>query len=187
MRTFKPCMVALSGLPLHGKTEVANHIAQHTNFVVQDVDEFRRKHFPAESGLVLQEVEEIDIMIQSFRFMMESVGYLTERSTPVILPSTFSRRVFKDELLRFMMNHRDIPARIFRLDVHSESVISARLAKRLAEGTASNVKTMERYRWSKTIVEPWPDGVKVTPVFAGGPVETVAKLVLAQLTDLIQQ
>src|SRR3989344_5462351 len=155
MRMFKPCVAALSGLPLHGKSEVATYMAKHSNFAKRDVDDFRRSYFAAQSGVVLPEVEEIDIMVRSFRFMIDSVGKLIRMSQSVVLPSTFSRRVFKDTLLEFVSVHPEVSVRVFRFDV-------------------SSLK----------IVEPWPEGVSVIPVNAEGPIELVANSIFAHFRDL---
>ncbi len=184
MRVFKPCVAAISGLPLHGKTDVAFYMAKHANFALRDVDDFRREHFPAQSGIALPEAEEIDVMVRSFRYMMDSVGRALANSQPVVLPSTFSRRVFKDALLRFVGENPDTPSRIFRLEIDSEDIVRAHLAKRLRDGTNSNVKSMERYHWSKTIVEPWPDDTSVIPINAERSVEEVANDVFTRLRDL---
>ncbi|OGC87486.1 hypothetical protein A3C20_02460 [Candidatus Kaiserbacteria bacterium RIFCSPHIGHO2_02_FULL_55_25] len=181
---FKPCVAALSGLPLHGKSEVATYMAKHSNFAKRDVDDFRRSYFAAQSGVVLPEVEEIDIMVRSFRFMMDSVGKLIRMSQSVVLPSTFSRRVFKDTLLEFVSVHPEVSVRVFRFDVSSLNIVEARLKKRLEDGTNSNVRSMERYHYSKTIVEPWPEGVSVIPVNAEGPIELVANSIFAHFRDL---
>ena len=69
---------------------------------------------------------------------------------PVILSCTFSSIEKKRPLLRAKetLESEGIPVMIFYLQV-SEAEIMRRLERRNAEGSASNIRTLEDYRWAR--------------------------------------
>jgi hypothetical protein len=146
---FKPCIVVLSGPPLHGKSTIARELHRVSNFVFLDVDGMKEEYPQASTE--------------------ERYGLMTEHAdrylpdTPVVFAATFSKGVFKAPLKALIERYPAIPSLIFSLAVPSRDEIASRIQTRLAAGDPLlSIKTVEKYDWALTLVEPWWEGV--TPI-----------------------
>jgi len=181
---FKPSLVVLSGPPLHGKSTVGECLAALSNLVHIDVDMVRRQHFPGKTGMLLPKDEEISVMCRTYEYALAEVARLIAAGTPVVLSGTCSRAKFKNLVVRFMVGHSNVPARIFRLDIGSFDVIRERIASRATADTPSPIKTEEQYRWALGIVEPWLGNLQPTIIDAEQSVESITEDVLNNLSNL---
>lgn len=102
-RIFTPCIVVISGAPLHGKSTVGTQLAAESNLRMIDVDyitwpngdkmeaELRYQHIIAQARSVLKKGE------------------------PVLLVGTFSKTIFKEPLRALMRDFKNVQRHIFRM------------------------------------------------------------------------
>ena len=186
MKLYVPCVVALTGPSLHGKSSAAERIRDDSNFVIRDCDEVRKQLYPQFSGVLLPPEQGLPLMDRVYRAMMKDVEMLIEFGNPVVVSSAFARAVLKDMLIKWAHEHPQIPVRVFRLEVTSREVIRERLEERGRRGTLSDIKTEEDYDWLRSIEAPWPANFPVTLVNAEQSIEAVVAEVLNHLRDLGQ-
>ena len=185
-KPYAPCVVALTGPSLHGKSSAAERIRDESNFVIRDCDEVRKQLYPKFSGVLLPQEQGLPLMDRVYRAMMKDVEMLIEFGNPVVVSSAFARAVLKDMLIKWAHEHPQIPVRVFRLEVTSREVIRERLEERGRRGTLSDIKTEEDYDWLRSIEAPWPANFPVTLVNAEQSIEAVVAEVLNHLRDLGQ-
>ena len=152
IKNFRPSLVALAGPPLHGKTRLASEIASWSNFLHLDVDDFRNIIDPENinRGGTLPRDEEVRLSNEAAELLCIAGTMRAIAGKPVILSCTFSSIEKKRPLLRAKetLESEGIPVMIFYLQV-SEAEIMRRLERRNAEGSASNIRTLEDYRWAR--------------------------------------
>ena len=184
MKLYVPCVVALTGPSLHGKSFAAERIRDDSNFVIRDCDEVRKQLYPQFSGVLLPPEQGLPLMDGVYRAMMKNVEMLTEFGSPVVISSAFARAVLKEMLIRWAHKHPQIPVRVFRLEVTSREVIRERLEDRVRRGTLSDIKTEADYDWLRSIEAPWPANFPVTHVNGEQSIEVVVNEIRGHLRDL---
>lgn len=156
VQTFMTCVIVLSGLPLTGKTTLAEQLAATSNLCVVDVDYVReeidegRKH--DSSAQMLPPEEEKAIMTRAYQLACQKALELVENYKPVIIAGTFSREEFKKSLqdLKETLDKKDIPLKAFLLTA-SEDQIAKRIEKRRQQGSVSNIDSLDRFTWAKSL------------------------------------
>ena len=186
MKLYVPCVVALTGPSLHGKSSAAERIRNDSNFVIRDCDEVRKQLCPQFSGVLLPPEQGLPLMDGVYRAMMKNVEMLTEFGSPVVVSAAFARLMLKDMLIKWTHEHPQIPVRVFRLEVTSREVMRERLKERERRGTLSDIKTQKDYDWLRSIEAPWPANFPVTLVNAEQSIEAVVAEILNHLHDMGQ-
>lgn len=191
---YIPCVVVLSGPPLHGKTAAAAELTRRSNFQHFDLDLIKAEILVAQAKA---RGEEYDFSKGTTPDVLAGIyGETVDRGRkalifehPVILSGTFSKSEFKTPLLAFMsecVRHNPPAAvRIFRLNVSSFDVIARRIDQRNIEGHPSSIKSREKYERSLTLVSPWPDGVEVIDIDAEPPLDQVVADIESKIADLV--
>ncbi len=155
-------VIAIASPPLHGKTTLARAIQGIVpGSRVLDVDEIRREIHQQKSGDLLSPEEEKSVMVRAYEEMCSRASHVTKEDRLTILPATFSRAEFKEPLHSLVLRP-ELSVRIFYIQVASFDVIKERIHQRAKEGSASNIKTEEQYRWALTLPAPWWNGAEVT-------------------------
>jgi predicted kinase len=175
-------IVVIASPPLHGKTRLAREIQSlvPTSKII-DVDEIRREMFPNSIGIVLPEQEEKTVMVRCYHEMCTRAVSCFREGALVLLPATFSRKEFKDELQAIAILP-DVFLKIFYLQVSSFETIKTRIEQRVREGSASNIKTEEQYKWALTLPAPWWNGTEITMLDGTLMPEFLARTVLSKIS-----
>jgi predicted kinase len=152
---LRPCIVVLSGLPLSGKSFLAEKLLEVTNLCHMDVDTVRNTIDESRGdGLVtmLEPDRELEVMIKSYEQMCKRTEELIQQNLPVLISGTFSRNEFKQPLERLVIsaNNKNIPVKLFLLTL-SDREAQKRIEKRKVEGSLSNIDSLEKYNWAKKI------------------------------------
>jgi len=153
---LRPCVVVLSGTPLSGKTYLANELQKCLDIKVIDVDSVRHEidETRRQDGQVkmLEPEQEKAIMIKSYTEMCRQAEEDALSGSPVLITGTFSRAEFKKPLeeLAKSLEKNNIPLRTFLLSITDEEALK-RIEKRKAEGSLSNIDSVEKFQWSKSI------------------------------------
>lgn len=146
---FRPCIVALAGPPLSGKTTIGTELSRRTNLTLFDVDQ---------SGIDLEGLLEPGIkhpFVNSMRMAVKYTynhylaGLHLAEGKPVIVTATYShhtyeyllREILTDTYQRLYQSPESL-LRIFLLDAPVES-LSLRIAERTDKGSVSDVNTLE--------------------------------------------
>ena len=142
--SFSASIVVFAGLPLVGKTTLAQALAQHSNFVPLDVEDARYPlgipRYP-QRGTPEEEKETMALAyIRNHKWAQKLLGL----NTPVVLSATYSRPEYHDQLLALEHTTKK-PLVVFQLEA-PETVIEQRLKERQRNGSASNIQTYEQYR-----------------------------------------
>lgn len=145
---FNPCIVALAGAPLSGKTTLGKELAGRTNFLFLDIDEQGKKLDPMLSTLPGP--------LANTGRMMAKYGYLNSLAAngltegrPVLLAATFSHDSYVNylralaDLDRRLNQSQESALRFFVLDTPEESLPS-RIEERVKKGSDSDVVTLDR-------------------------------------------
>lgn len=184
---FKPSVTVLSGLPLTGRTTLAERLAAVSNLEIIDVDVIRgetdktRKQNPSVRWLPPK--QEKAIMKKAYAILCQRAKERVCAGAAVLLTATFSREEFKRPLEKFYysLQENNIAFKAFLLTAEDRE-IEKRIEQRRLEGSVSNVDTLEKYQWSKTIFKPI-NFVSLTEVDTAN--STIVNKVLADLTDLL--
>lgn len=150
---LKPCLVVLAGLPLSGKSFLADRLVKQTNLSHIDVDSIRNvldesRKLNGEIKMLNPE-KEFEIMVKSYEEMFKYAHELIALR-PVLLTGTFSRPEFKQPL-KILINNLEqkfIPYKIFHLSISDEEALS-RIIQRQKEASLSNIDSPEKYLWAK--------------------------------------
>ncbi|EKE14931.1 MAG: hypothetical protein ACD_12C00241G0001 [uncultured bacterium] len=157
--SFKSSAIVFSGLPLTGKTTLAKRLAVVSNLEVIDVDVVReeidetRKQSP--SSKWLSSKQEKAIMKKAYAILCQRARERIFKGAAILLTATFSREEFKKPLkeLYSFLQENNIPFKAFLLTAADEK-IEKRIEQRRLKGSVSNVSTLEKYQWAKTIFKP---------------------------------
>lgn len=153
---LKPCVVVLSGMPLMGKSTLADRLVRETNFVNVDVDEVRQFLFPNPKRVLFPPEVETPVMVSSYTYAVAKVKWMVERlDTPIVLTGTFSRLEFKRPLMKEYFDGcgMNFPFRFFLIAAPDEE-IERRIEERRRKGSPSNIDTMEKFLWAKGFFKP---------------------------------
>ncbi len=174
---YEPFILAIIGLPLHGKTTLATELARNSNLMLLDVDEARATLFPERIvGQTMPSDEERFVMLTSYQSMHERARDAILGGQPVVIAGAYTRRIYH-EMLYDLQKVVGVPLMVVLLEC-SEDQIRARLQKRSQEKTLSNIKTFEQYLGIKERYERMQGAVVLD---SGQPIETVA----VDLTNLL--
>jgi|WetSurSiteA1Bulk_404760.scaffolds.fasta_scaffold00510_8 predicted kinase len=152
--SLKTCLIVLSGLPLSGKSLVADKLVNSTNLELVDVDEVRNRidKTRGAKGLIrlLESDKEKEIMINSYTLMCRQAAEKIGQGIPIVITGTFSREEFKKPLtvLVRQIKSAQIPLKIFLL-IATDEEVERRIEKRREGGGLSNIDTLEKYKWAK--------------------------------------
>lgn len=151
---LKPCLIVLSGVPLSGKSFLAQRLASVTNaehldidVVRNEIDESRKQDSEVR---MLNMEEEREVMVRSYADLCARAESQVVMGMPVIITGTFSRNEFKEPLRLLTQNlgTLHIPIKAFLLHVPDEEVVK-RIEKRKLQGSFSNIDSLEKYNWAK--------------------------------------
>jgi predicted kinase len=163
---FKPCVVVLSGLPLTGKSTLAERMVGieegvRSNFVILDVDDIRKDIDPTRRAInqdtgetiilppiLLPDEQEFSIMNLVYGAVCFEAARLSLEGKPVAIAGAFARPEIKKPLmdLEKILAQAAIPFRIFELEA-SEEELRARIEQRKLQGTSSNIDSWEKLEW----------------------------------------
>lgn len=152
---LRPCVIVLSGMPLSGKTHLAKKLDDSFNFQILDVDVIRNRIDESRRNgqtRMLEPEKEKAVMIKSYEEMCKQAENLVGTGAAVLMTGTFSRAEFKLPLeqLAGRLKERKISLRVFLLTVSDKEALR-RIEKRKKEGSFSNIDTLEKYQWAKSI------------------------------------
>lgn len=189
---FKPCIVALAGAPLSGKTTLGNELSRRTNLHFFDIDDIRSR-FPAQ--LYPNPEEERDFFRNPVRrytaiAVAQAYAYylaaeVLEKGKPVLLAATYSHRSYANPLREFAdlyrrVNHPDESVlRIFVLEVPVES-LPQRVEDRIRSRIDTTVNTLEHAMDLRRRFMPI-EGGNIVHINTGLPLEKNVAQVLAEL------
>lgn len=189
-----PCLIVVSGPPLHGKTTVEKSIRESTNVWGVGPDELRHFAFPRLEGLRKPE-DENRIMEFAYEVAVRAAEINLACSTPVptILAAPFSREGFKKPLREFWERNQvsaaPVPIHIFRMwfsetvSVEEQDlIIRNRIQGRKDAGDPAVIDTIEKYRWALTLQTPWWEGSGVIDVDASASPEAIQQMILGYIT-----
>lgn len=151
---LRPSAVILSGVPLSGKTYLAERLIDYSNLQAIDVDTVRNEidEIRKKDGKIrlLDQEKELEVMVKSYTEMCRRVEETVNSGMPALATGTFSRPEFKQPLEQLVnsLKERNIPFKIFLLTAPDEEV-SKRIDKRKVEGSLSNIDSLEKYQWAK--------------------------------------
>ena len=150
---FGPCIVVLTGVPLSGKTHLARALEEQSNLIALDVDAIRNEideSRRANSDVrMLEPEQEKAIMVRSYAELCRRAEQAAISGSSMLITGTFSRAEFKPELERIVKSGK-VVIKIFLLTVSDEEAI-LRIEKRKTEGSLSNIDSLEKYQWAKSI------------------------------------
>lgn len=155
MKTYKPCIVVLSGIPLVGKTTLGKVLSEHSNLVFCDV-ETARKQVEA-SGAWLREEKEKEIMLAAYKLNHQWVKKRIEEGVPVLITATYSRPIYH-EMLRVLQKETNVPLKVFLLTCLPE-LLRQRVSER-TEDNPSNLRTVEQLQTVLDRYVPYPEITK---------------------------
>lgn len=151
---LRPCVVVLSGVPLSGKTHLAKELERLSNLQTIDVDSVRNEidETRKQDGKIrlLEPEKEREVMIKSYSMICERAEDMAVSGSAALATGTFSRSEFKQPLEELMtrLEEQSIPFKCFVLSVPNEEA-QKRVEKRKAEGSISNIDSLEKYQWAK--------------------------------------
>lgn len=125
---LRPCLVVLSGVPLTGKTVLAEKLAILSNLKIVDVDAVRseidetRKNGKA---TMLEPEKEKDIMVKSYAKMCRQAEEIINQGSPALVAGTFSRSEFKRPLekLADILRKKNVPLKVFLLTISDKEAL----------------------------------------------------------------
>jgi predicted kinase len=152
---LNPCLIILSGMPLTGKDYVAHKLQKlFSNLLHIDVDQIRKLYdFSSQSEKLNLEYEK-DVMIQSYKTLCNKAEDTINNKFPVVITGTFSRSEFKKPLKNLLKkaNEIDTSIKCFLLKA-TDNQVKRRINKRIKERSFSNIDSIEKYNWAKTLFE----------------------------------
>lgn len=153
---LRPCLIVLSGIPLTGKTVLAEKLVSISNLEMIDVDVVRNKvdESRKKDGKIrmLEPEEEKQIMIKSYTKMCQRAERTINGGIPAIITGTFSRIEFKQPLEQLVgaLKKKGIPIKVLLTTAPDEEILK-RIEKRKENGSFSNIDSLEKYHWAKGI------------------------------------
>lgn len=163
---FRPCLIVLSGVPLTGKTVLAEKLVNSSNLQMLDVDTVRDEIDESRRNdlriRMLKPEQEKAVMIKAYTEMCQRAENFVSEGIPVVISGTFSRSEFKQplEYLINILRRKGIPLKIFLLTVSDEEALK-RIGNRKKDDSPpnSNIDSFEKYQWAKGIFS----RIKFTP------------------------
>ncbi len=134
-------IIALTGLPLTGKTTLGERLVQKTDALFFDVDRARQELKRGNDWLGSD--REREIMLEAYQFNHEKAEAALKTGRAVILAATYSRPTYH-EMLERLSSDEHVPLDVFLLALPQEEA-EIRIAKRVAEGSDSNIRSLEGY------------------------------------------
>lgn len=156
---LRPSVIVLSGVPLSGKTTLAERLIGSSNLQMLDVDAIRheidetRKKDP--QVRLLEPGKEHEAITNAYIEMCKRAENLVQQGVPVLVVGTFSKEQFKKPLEHLFSNcsGKSIHFRVFLLTVPDEEV-EKRIDRRKADGSFSNIDSLDKYQWAKGFFKP---------------------------------
>lgn len=151
---LRPSITVLSGVPLSGKTYLAEKLMVYSNIQTIDVDTVRNEidETRKKDGQIrlLEPDKELEVMINSYAEMCKQAEEMVNSGIPALMTGTFSRAEFKQPLEQLIdrLKKENIPFKIFLLTAPDEE-IEKRIKKRQEGGSLSNIDSLEKYLWAK--------------------------------------
>lgn len=188
MSQGNPALILIAGPPLHGKTTVADAVKSlRPDIEGLDVDVVKEEIYPKakidEKGLTTR--ERLERTARAYDEMIQRADALIAQGKTVLCSGTFSKNRFRDALVKLLGEKPNLPHRIFYLAVEDLRAIEERLAERQRTGHLSSITTMEKYRWALSLVEPWPNTVRLVSIRTDNltPLQTT-EFVMNQIAEL---
>lgn len=190
---FKPCIVALAGPPLSGKTTLGGKLSEMTNLYFFDMDNVRRC-FPVqlypdpdkERDFFRNPVRRYAAILTAHAYAYYLASEVLENGEPVLLAATYSHPSYLNPLREFADLYRRVnqPAesalRIFVLEAPEESLAS-RVDQRVSLRDETTVNTVEHATDLRRRFGPI-EGEDVCHVNTGLSIEENIDQILAALT-----
>jgi predicted kinase len=151
-------LIAISGLPLSGKTSLGQALAEKTDAVFLDVDEARQEIFGGNQWLGPK--KEGQIMLEAYACNHERANQALRDGKATIIAATYSRPAYHEMLKQLALRER-APLSILFLEKLSRDAVSERMIKRIQEGGRSNIISMESYNELKARYQPPTENVIV--------------------------
>ncbi len=135
---------------------MAKDLASRFNILHLDVDAVRLEILQLQNGIsevkMLKPGSELDIMARAYTELCQRAEDLVIQGKPIIISGTFSRAEFKVPLKRLTENlvKNNIPVKVFLITVPEIEVLQ-RIEKRKLGGDLSNIDSLERFTWAKSI------------------------------------
>ncbi len=151
---LKPCLIVLSGVPLSGKSFLAQRLVRDFNLEHLDIDVVRDEIDESRTEdseiRMLDESSEREIMIRSYAELCARAEASVVSGSPMVITGTFSRNEFKEPLRVLVKNLKElnIPLKTFLLNVPGQEVLK-RIEERRLQGSFSNIDSLEKYEWAK--------------------------------------
>jgi len=140
-----PCIIALVGLPLTGKSTLGRALEKSSNALLCDVDVSRKAlHLEGDKDNIRgSEAYEKQAMLNAYILNHKKAKEALEKNIPVILTATYSRPVYH-EMLKKLSEETHTPLIVFLLE-STDKKAKVRVEKRAAEGSNSNLQSFTDY------------------------------------------
>lgn len=178
---FRKCVVAITGVPLSGKTTLADILGDNSNLSVFDVDEIRAKIF-GRFGLLSREIEKLQ-MKQAYLKNNELAELALKKGNPVLLVATYSSKESHDALIE-LASKNNVPLRVVNFNVDDQEILSRLDKRKMDSGTYSNISNFSAYLEVRQRMQPinWADVVQID---ANPPIKIVYRELIDSLADLL--
>lgn len=175
---IKPCLIVFSGLPLTGKTTIANKIAAISNFKVCDLDEARTELF----GEVKEQPKEKEweILQKSYQKNHEFARLYLSQRHPVIITGTYSLE-FSHQQLKDLIKMIKVPFKIFYF--YNDENVYERLKKRNENNELSAIRTQDSFNDVKQKYK-LIEGLPVEKIDTSGEVDNIIEKIFESLKKL---
>ena len=181
--SFRPCIVALVGLPLTGKSTLGYYLGKFSNLVFLDSDDVRTQIFERTTPRLPPD-QEMFAKLVSYQKTHEIAMEHIQRQEPVAIEGTYSRKIYH-EMLKRLARKAKVPLRVFLLESTDET-IRRRLMIRNNENTnRSNLATVDDLQEIKARYEPLTDIWMIT-INSNQPMKVKIATIFKYLNDLLQ-
>lgn len=141
---YKPFILAIAGLPFHGKTNLSDNLARNSNLVLLDVDDERARIFPEKViGRILPQGQERFVMMTSYQSVHERARDAVQGGEPVVIAGAYTRKIYH-QMLHHTAEKAGVPLKVIILAC-SEHEVMRRIQQRRNGHSLSNVRTFEQY------------------------------------------
>lgn len=175
------CLIVIAGLPLSGKTTLADIVSRSIEAPILDIDEYWRTTYGS--------IENRPKMIEVYKGNQARATELLAQDKPALIVATYSWTGYH-EVLKEFSTEKDSPLRVFFLTIPGDDELRRRLAIRQNDpANISDVVTVEkvfelRDRYQAISNDPNYPNLQVVQIDSTKSVEENAGIIINSLADL---
>jgi len=193
--SYQPCVLVIYSPMYHGKTTVAQVLANRSNLRYFDLDDIKREMFANEheplNGSPESRTEENTRRTNAaYTEAARRAVELFRQGIPSVFSGTFSWASFKAPFIE-VAESGEVPQerlKIYNLDVDSLDEIRRRIKARSQDPSVDAEAKLKSYRWSKEqqTKAPWPKEMGAKTIDAMQEIEQVVAEIIHDLEQLQQ-